>query len=262
MATVSTSASADYVPPAGDAWRTIAPREAGFDPDRLAAAVAFANAHECAWPRSMYLDSGEYVGTAYVQEKPPYNEVIGEVRPRGGVNGLILRGGRIVAEFGDTRRADMTFSVAKSYIALVAGLVFDRGLFRLDDRVADTVPDEGFASPHNSAKSTSGATPFGRTQYSMTGGPPSVRGANVVSDGRMSQPCARCTMSSIGCPGPIGSSPGGGSGCIRGITGLTDSGCPQLVRGTAAAHGARGRRASPPRGPQFDHLGSAPRRRG
>ena len=72
------------------------------------------------------------------------------VSPRGGVNGLILRGGRIVAEFGVTRRADMTFSVAKSYIALVAGLAFDRGLFRLDDRVADTVPDDGFASPHNS----------------------------------------------------------------------------------------------------------------
>src|SRR4051812_44131144 len=86
-------------------------------------------------------------------------------------------------------------------------------------------------SPHNSAKSTSGATPFGRTQYSMMGGPPSVRGVNVVSDGRMSQPCAGCTMSSIGCPGPIGSSPCGGSGCISGITGLTDWGCPQLARG-------------------------------
>ena len=99
----------------------------------------------------MYLDSGEYVGTAYVQEKPPYNTVIGEVRPRGGVNGLILRGGRIVAEWGDTRRTDMTFSCAKSYIALVAGLAFDRALLSLDDRVADSVPDEGFASPHNRA---------------------------------------------------------------------------------------------------------------
>ena len=58
----------------------------------------------------------------------PTTTVIGEVRPRGGVNGLILRGGRIVAEWGDTRRTDMTFSCAKSYIALVAGLAFDRGL--------------------------------------------------------------------------------------------------------------------------------------
>jgi CubicO group peptidase (beta-lactamase class C family) len=152
MVAVSAKASvAEYVPPAGDAWQTVAPREAGFDPSRLAEAIAYASAHECTWPHSMYLDNGEYVGTAYVQEKPPYNTVIGEVRPRGGVNGLILHGGRIVAEWGDTRRADMTFSCAKSYIALIAGLAFDRGLISLDDRVADTVPDDGFASEHNRA---------------------------------------------------------------------------------------------------------------
>src|SRR5262245_45716294 len=145
------AAAIEYFPGAGDAWQTVAPQDAGFDAGKLAAAIAFANAHECSWPRSMYLDSGEYVGTAYVQEKPPYNTVIGEVRPRGGVNGMILRGGRIVAEWGDTRRTDMTFSCAKSYIALVAGLAFDRGLFSLDDRVADSVPDEGFTSPHNQA---------------------------------------------------------------------------------------------------------------
>jgi len=146
---VMVAAAIEYFPGAGDAWQTVAPRDAGFDAGRLADAIGYANAHECNWPHSMYLDSGEYVGTAYVQEKPPYNTVIGEVRPRGGVNGLILRGGRIVAEWGDTRRADMTFSCAKSYIALVAGLAFDRGLFSLDDSVAASVPDDGFASSHN-----------------------------------------------------------------------------------------------------------------
>jgi CubicO group peptidase (beta-lactamase class C family) len=152
MVAISTREStADYVPEAGEAWQKVAPRDAGFDAGKLDEAIGYASAHECTWPHSMYLDNGEYVGTAYVQEKPPYNEVIGQVRPRGGVNGLILRGGRIVAEWGDTRRADMTFSVAKSYIALTAGLAFDRGLISLDDHVADTVPDEGFMSAHNSA---------------------------------------------------------------------------------------------------------------
>jgi len=142
----------EYFPEAGDAWQSVAPRDAGFDADKLADAIGYVNAHECTWPHSMYLESGEYVGTAHVQEKPPYNTVIGEVRPRGGVNGLILRGGRIVAEWGDTRRTDMTFSCAKSYIALVAGLAFDRGLIRsVDDRVADSVPDDGFVPPHNNA---------------------------------------------------------------------------------------------------------------
>ena len=47
-------------------------------------------------------------------------------------------------------------------------------------------------SPHSSANSTSGATPFGRTQYSIDGRRrPSARGANVVSDGRMSQPASQ-----------------------------------------------------------------------
>jgi len=141
-----------YSPAAGDAWQTVAPHDAGFDAARLADAIAFANAHECAWPTSMYLDNGEYIGTAFVAEKPPYNTVIGEVRGRGGVNGLVLRGGRIAAEWGDTARTDMTFSVAKSYLALVAGVAFDRGMIgSLDAPVAESVPDEGFASPHNSA---------------------------------------------------------------------------------------------------------------
>jgi len=154
MVAVSMEANvaAEYFPGAGDTWQMVAPRDAGFDAGKLDDAIAYANAHECTWPHSMYLDNGDYVGTAYVEEKPPHNAVIGEVRPRGGVNGLVLRGGRIVAEWGDTLRTDMTFSVAKSYLALVAGIAFDRGLIRsVDEPVADTVPDEGFVSPHNSA---------------------------------------------------------------------------------------------------------------
>src|SRR5438132_14168620 len=90
MVAVATKSDASaYFPAAGAAWQSVAPRDAGFDAGKLTEAIAFANAHECAWPYSMYLDNGEYVGTAFVEEKPPYNTVIGEVRPRGGVNGLI-----------------------------------------------------------------------------------------------------------------------------------------------------------------------------
>jgi len=45
---------------------------------------------------------------------------VGEVAPRGAPNGLILHRGLIVAEWGDTARVDMTFSVAKSYLSLLA----------------------------------------------------------------------------------------------------------------------------------------------
>ena len=87
-------------------------------------------------------------------EAPPWNETLGPVRPRGGPNGLVLRGGRIVAEWGDTAQVDLTFSVAKSYLSILAGLAVDRGLIRdVHEPVCRTPisigPDGGFAPPHN-----------------------------------------------------------------------------------------------------------------
>ena len=66
------------------------PKDAGFDEARLAAAVAFAEAHESPWPRGMYLEDGRYIGTADMQEEPPFDEVLGEVRPRGGPAGVAV----------------------------------------------------------------------------------------------------------------------------------------------------------------------------
>ena len=44
----------------------------------------------------------------------------------------------------------MTFSIAKSYLALLTGLAVDRHLVRsVDDRVADYVTDDGFTSGQN-----------------------------------------------------------------------------------------------------------------
>ncbi len=80
----------------------------------------------------------------------PFARVIGPVKRRGPENGLILRHGYIVAEWGDTRQVDMTYSATKSYLATVAGLALDRGLIRdVHDRVGDYVHDGSFDSPHN-----------------------------------------------------------------------------------------------------------------
>jgi CubicO group peptidase (beta-lactamase class C family) len=44
----------------------------------------------------------------------------------------------------------MSFSIAKSYLAVLAGLAVARGLIRsIDDPVRDYARDDGFASPHN-----------------------------------------------------------------------------------------------------------------
>ena len=57
---------------------------------------------------------------------------------------------RRVAEWGDTDREDMTFSVTKSYLSTVAGLAWDDGLISdLDHPIGDYVTDDTFASEHN-----------------------------------------------------------------------------------------------------------------
>jgi len=141
-----------YVPASDPAWDSIDASEAGFDPARLGAAIAFHQTHETAWPPSMYLPDGRYIGTAAIGDRPEHAAVIGPVCARGAPNGLILRGGRIVAEWGDTRRTDMTFSIAKSYLAMLAGLAQADGLIPdLDQPVARTIPGPWFATPPNAA---------------------------------------------------------------------------------------------------------------
>ncbi|HEV7259062.1 MAG TPA: serine hydrolase [Bosea sp. (in: a-proteobacteria)] len=140
-----------YVPAAhGSLWNAIAPAQAGFDSTRLDAAVAFAQAHESPWPRSLYYPDGRYVGNVEWNETGPWSEIVGPVRERGGPAGLVLKGGRIVAEWGDTSRTDMTFSIAKSYLAVLAGLAVDDGLIRdLDEPVGKRVAGPFFESAHN-----------------------------------------------------------------------------------------------------------------
>jgi CubicO group peptidase (beta-lactamase class C family) len=129
----------DYVPPADPAaWEER--RTPAFD-----AAARHAAESEIKWGRDLAVEIPRQF-----DEDPPWNEVLGPVRPRGGPNGLVLRGGQIVAEWGNTRQIDQTFSVAKSYLSILAGLAFDRGLIRdVNEPVGRTVDDGGFDGPHN-----------------------------------------------------------------------------------------------------------------
>lgn len=75
------------------------------------------------------------------RNEAPYNTLIGPTQPRTGANGLIIRRGSVIAEWGDTDRADMTFSVTKTFLSTVVGLAFDRGKIRsVTDRVAIYMP--------------------------------------------------------------------------------------------------------------------------
>ena len=124
-----------YCPNSDENWETLSPQQAGFDPARLTDAIAFAEAHESPWPRDLE-KAGDVPGLSQF-ERPPWNEALGPFKPRGGTNGILLKGGRIVGRWGDPGRVDMTFSIAKSYLAVLAGIALGDGL------IPD--PDTGFS---------------------------------------------------------------------------------------------------------------------
>ncbi len=137
--------AAPYFPPRGD-WQRRAPADVGMDPVALQQAVAFAVANENPATKDLALDLELTFGM-----REPFFRILGPTKPRGAANGLIIRKGSVVAEWGDTARADMTFSVTKSFLSTVVGLAWQRGLIRdVGDRVKDYVPQpELFESPHN-----------------------------------------------------------------------------------------------------------------
>jgi len=136
--------------PSADDWHYVAPAHAGFDAGKLQAAVTFARQAESQWPTE--LSKGLGVDAASGKEPPPYDEVLGPTLDRGGANGVLTRGGRIVASWGDSKAREMTFSVAKSYLAVLAGIAVGEGLIRsIDEPVRNYVDDGGFDSPQNRA---------------------------------------------------------------------------------------------------------------
>ncbi|HPU49989.1 MAG TPA: serine hydrolase [Burkholderiaceae bacterium] len=113
-------------------------------------AIAWAQAHETAWPRDP-ADPGGGWGL-YANDPPPYNRLCGPVSPRGPVSGVVWRRGEVLAQWGEPQRVDLTFSVAKTYLALLAGVAFDRGLLPdVDEPVVARVAGIGFEGSHNSA---------------------------------------------------------------------------------------------------------------
>jgi len=123
------------------------PETHGVDAAKLADAVAFARDEaETPWPR----DLSKGLAASGQNEPPPWNEIIGPTKPRTGPNGVILRDGALLAGWGDVQRADMTFSVAKSYLSILAGLAVSDGLIKsIDDPVRGYGLDDGYDAPQN-----------------------------------------------------------------------------------------------------------------
>ncbi len=133
-----------YVPGPGDAWERKRPEALGMSAALLDSAIAFHVANESMFDRDLRAEITRR------NAREPHPALIGPFKERGGPNGLVLRNGYIVAEWGDTRRVDMTFSVTKSFLSAAAGLVFDRGLIKdVHHPVKQYVRDDTFNSPQN-----------------------------------------------------------------------------------------------------------------
>ena len=128
-------------------WQRQTPQQAGISTSGLEDAIAFAVANENQSPRDQALGQSLSFGA-----REPFDTIIGPMRERAPLNGLIVHRGYVVAEWGDTDRVDMTHSVTKTFLTTVVGLAWQKGLIRhVTDRVSDYMPPEAdfFDAPHN-----------------------------------------------------------------------------------------------------------------
>jgi CubicO group peptidase (beta-lactamase class C family) len=115
---------------------------------RLRDAITFVQAHENPAPRDLsHPDAG-----IFKLDRAPWNRLLGPTAVRGPVSGVVRHDGAEMAAFGEPDRADFTFSVAKTYLALLAGVAADRGLLiDLDEPVVSKIGGIGFDAGNNRA---------------------------------------------------------------------------------------------------------------
>ena len=116
-----------------------------MDSRKLDQAVQFSVAHETPWTREITEKWG-----IHHDDPPPWNRLLGPVHARGPVSGTILVDGKAVTSWGDPDRPDLTFSIAKTYLALLAGVAHDRGLLPdVQEPVGKRVRGIGFDTGRN-----------------------------------------------------------------------------------------------------------------
>ncbi len=133
---------ANYFPTTDQAWAS----ERAFWREQLQPAVNFALENEAKLDRNIQ----KALENRAFAEPPPWGDIIGITRPRAGPHGIILLNGKILTKWGDIYRPDITFSVAKSFLSICAGLLLDDGLIpSFDDPIKKLVDDGGFDSAQN-----------------------------------------------------------------------------------------------------------------
>jgi CubicO group peptidase (beta-lactamase class C family) len=143
--------------PTAEVWERRTPEQARMDAAKLKEAIDFAVQSESKAPRNLELAHYQTFG------REPFGEPVGAFKERGDATGIVIRGGYIVAEWGDPFRVDMTFSVTKSFLSTVVGLAFDRKLIKsLQD------PARNYSAPtqiYNPSEKFDDAAAFGKSKF-------------------------------------------------------------------------------------------------
>ena len=125
-------------------WQTKSPAEAKMNAALIDSAIKFAINNESKTDYDLRIACLK----AYANE--PNFRILGPTRERGKPSGLIIKSGYIIAQWGDVTRADMTFSVTKSFLSTVAGLAYDKRLIKnVNEKVSRYVQNDYFTSQHN-----------------------------------------------------------------------------------------------------------------
>ncbi len=138
-ASTAHASTAVYFPPRGQ-WEHHSPAQEGMDEAMLAEAISWARQQPTDWPKD------------FSTQAETFGAPLGAVpTTRADTNGVIIRHGYIVAEFGDTSAVDPTYSAAKSYLSTILGLTIDRGMIQsVKDPVSQYIHDGAYDSEHNS----------------------------------------------------------------------------------------------------------------
>jgi CubicO group peptidase (beta-lactamase class C family) len=145
LVTPVVSQNINYFPERNVEWESKNPSYYNIDSNKLKEAITYAEANEYSGSRDLR------IAILKGFEREPFHEIHGPTKKRGGPAGMILKNGYVVAQWGDTKRVDMTFSVTKSFLSTVAGLAYDHKLISSDlDKVNQYIWDGTFDGDHNS----------------------------------------------------------------------------------------------------------------
>ena len=85
----------------------------------------------------------QYLGKILADQ--PYPDILGPVRDAAGASGVCVLRGQLIAQWGDPTAVEMSFSVTKSYLSLLAGIASKDGLIRdVNESVAGRVTHPAF----------------------------------------------------------------------------------------------------------------------